>query len=73
MMGWFCAAIQMMLGSMGVAMGGFSPVSWRPVHGWAVSLGEFSFALHGDRFVVAETAKIGSFDELRTLLHAEKS
>jgi roadblock/LC7 domain-containing protein len=73
MMSWFCAAIQMTLGSMGVAMGGFSPVKWTPVNGWAVSLGDFSLAVHGDRFVVAETEKVGSFDELRRLLSERRS
>jgi roadblock/LC7 domain-containing protein len=73
MMSWFCAAIQMMLKSMAVAMGGFSAVSWAPLNGWAVSSGDFSFALHGNRFVIAETAKIGSFDELRRLLLEEDS
>jgi hypothetical protein len=28
------------------------------------------FAVHGDRFVVVETDKVGSFDELRELLRA---
>jgi hypothetical protein len=28
--------------------------------------------VHGDRFVVAETGKVGSFDELRQLLQAGK-
>jgi roadblock/LC7 domain-containing protein len=72
MMSWACASIQMLLSSMAFAMGGFSPSNWRPVNGWAVSSGDYSFALHGDRFVVAETAKIGSFDELRKLLHEEQ-
>ena len=71
-MGSFCAAIQSMFNALAVAMGGFSPSTWTPVHGWAASGGIYSIAVHGDRFVVAETDKVGSFDELRQLLQAAK-
>ena len=53
-------------------MGGFSPSTWTPVHGWAASGGSYSIAVHGDRFVVAETNKVRSFEELRLLLQARK-
>jgi len=66
--GSFCAAIQSMFNALAVAMGGFSPSAWTPVQGWAASGGSYSIAVHGDRFVVAETDKVGSFDELRQLL-----
>ena len=56
--------------ALAVAMAGFSPSTWTPVHGWAASGGIYSTAVHGDRFAVAETDKVGSFDELRQLLHA---
>ena len=71
-MGSFCAAIQAMFNALAVAMGGFSPSTWTPVHGWAASGGSYSIAVHGDRFVVVETDKVGSFDELRQLLQAGK-
>ena len=51
-------------------MAGFSPSTWTPVHGWAGSGSIYSTAVHGYRFAVAETDKVGSFDELRQLLHA---
>ena len=71
-MGSFCAAIQSIFNALAVAMGGFSPSAWAPVHGWAVSGGSYSIAVYGDRFVVAETDKVGSFDELRQLLQPGK-
>jgi roadblock/LC7 domain-containing protein len=71
-MGSFCAAIQSMFSALAVAMGGFSPSTWTPFHGWAASGGIYSIAVHGDRFVVAETDKVRSFDELRQLLQAVK-
>jgi roadblock/LC7 domain-containing protein len=49
-----------------------SVLTWTPVHGWAASGGIYSIAVHGDRFVVVETGKVGSFDELRRLLQAGK-
>jgi roadblock/LC7 domain-containing protein len=71
-MGCFCEAIQSVLNALAVAMGGFSPSAWTPVHGWAASGGIYSIAVHGDRFVVVETDKVGSFNELRQLLQAGK-
>jgi roadblock/LC7 domain-containing protein len=71
-MGSFCAAIQSMFNVLAVAMGGFSPSAWTPIHGWGASGGSYSIAVHGDRFVVAETDKVGSFDELRQLLQPGK-
>ena len=35
--GSFCSAIQSMFDALTVAMGGFSPSAWTPVHGWAAS------------------------------------
>ena len=63
-------AVQSVLNALAVAMGGFSPSAWAPVHGWAASGGSYSIAVHGDRFVVVETDRVGSFDELRQLLGA---
>jgi len=67
-MGPFCAAIQMMFTTMGVAMKPFTAANWLPVHGWSVSGGDYSIALQGDRFALVETAKVDSFDEVRRLL-----
>jgi hypothetical protein len=58
----------MMLNTMAVAMSGVAAVSRQPVKGWAVSSVPCSVLLHGDRFVVAETEEVGSFDDLRRLL-----
>ena len=71
-MGSFCEAIQSVFNALAVAMSGFSPSAWTPVHGWAASGGIYSVAVHGDRFVVVETDRVGSFDELRQLLRAGK-
>ena len=60
-MGPFCAAIQMMFNTLGVAMRGFTAANWLPIHSWDVSGGEYSISVHGDRFVLFETAKVSSF------------
>ena len=67
-MGTYCQAIQSVLNALALSMDGISPMNWSPIHGWAVSAGDFSVAMHGDRFVVAETAQIESVDELLRLL-----
>jgi roadblock/LC7 domain-containing protein len=77
MMQWFCAAVSTMLGSMAFAVdsvdvqGGFDTSSWLPLKGWTFSGGDYSIAVDGDRFVIAETRKIKSFDELARLLRTE--
>ncbi len=75
MMSSFCASIQMIVNTMALAMSGVGPdpLSWQPVKGWAVSSGAYSFAVHGDRFAIGETEKLGSIDELLGLLRQEKS
>lgn len=71
---WFCATITMMFSSVALAMDrvsrtGFDDdIGWQPQKGWAFSGGDYSIAMHGHLFIVAETEKIGSFDELRRLL-----
>jgi roadblock/LC7 domain-containing protein len=70
---WFCAAITTMLGSMAYAIDSvtrtaFNQTSWLPVKGWAVSGGDYMIAMRGDRFVIAERAKIGSLDEVSHLV-----
>ena len=41
---------------------------WRPQRDRAFFGGGYAIAVHGDRFVIGESAKVGSFDELRRLL-----
>jgi roadblock/LC7 domain-containing protein len=61
---WFCAAITMMFRSMAhvvdlMDQSGFNQTSWLPVHTWTYSGGDYVIAVHGDRFIVAEGAKLG--------------
>ncbi len=72
---WFCAAITMTLSSMAyavdlVAQSGFDQTSWLPVRSWTYSGGDYVIAVFGDRFVIAERARLGSLDELNRLLQA---
>jgi len=72
---WFCAAITMMFGSMAHAVdlvdqSGFNQASWLPVRSWTYSGGDYVIAVHGDRFLIAESARLGSLDELNRLLRA---
>jgi roadblock/LC7 domain-containing protein len=72
---WFCAAVTTMFGSMAYAVdtltqSGFSQSSWLPVRSWIYSGGDYAIAVHGDRFVIGERAKLGSLDELSQLLRA---
>jgi amino acid transporter/roadblock/LC7 domain-containing protein len=74
MMQWFCAAVSAMLSSMAFAVdsvglgGDLESPSWLPLKSWTFSGGDYSIAVNGHRFVIAETAKIKSLDELRHLL-----
>jgi roadblock/LC7 domain-containing protein len=74
MMQSFCAAVSMMFSSMAFAVdsvsfeGAFESSSWLPLKSWTFSGGDYSIAVNGQRFVIAETAKIKSLDELRHLL-----
>jgi roadblock/LC7 domain-containing protein len=72
---WFCAAITMMFSSMAYAVdtveqSDFNQTSWLPVRSWTYSGGDYVIAMHGDRFMIAERAKLGSLDELNRLLRA---
>ena len=74
---WFCAAITTMFRSMAHAVdlvdqSGFTQASWLPVRTWTYSGGDYVIAVHGDRFLVAERAKLGSLDELNRLLQARQ-
>ena len=70
---WFCGAVTMMLSSMAYALDmakqtGFDQTSWLPVKGWAFNGGDYMIAIRGDRFIIAERAKLGSLDELIRLI-----
>jgi roadblock/LC7 domain-containing protein len=72
---WYCAAVTTMFGSMAYAVdtlthNGFNQKSWRPVHSWTDSSGDYAIAVIGDRFLIAERAKLGSLDDLSELLRA---
>lgn len=66
---WFCATITTMLTSMALAIdmvnpGGLDMPSWLPIKSWTVTGGAYAIAIRGDRFAIAERAKLGSLDEL---------
>ena len=72
---WFCAAVSTMFGSMAYAVdtlnqSGFTQTSWLPVRSWTYTGGDYVIAVHGDRFLIAERAKLGSLDDLSQLLRA---
>jgi roadblock/LC7 domain-containing protein len=77
MMQWFCAAVSAMFSSMAFAVdsvhleGAFESSGWLPLKSWTFSGGDYSIAVNGHRFVIAETAKVKSLDELRGLLRDE--
>jgi roadblock/LC7 domain-containing protein len=72
---WFCAAVTTMFGSMAYAVDtlnqdGFNQTRWLPVRSWTYSGDNYVIAVYGDRFLIAERAKLGSLDELSQLLRA---
>ncbi|HEX6519363.1 MAG TPA: DUF2173 family protein [Streptosporangiaceae bacterium] len=74
-MQWFCAAVTTMFGSMAYAVDtlsqdGFNQATWLPVRSWTYSGGDYVISVHGDRFLIAEGAKLGSLDDLSQLLRA---
>lgn len=73
---WFSTAVTTMLGSMAYAVdtvnqSGLTQTSWLPVRSWTYSGGDFTIVVYGDRFLIAERAKLGSLDDLSELLRAE--
>ena len=75
---WFCAAVTTMFGAMAYAVddltqASFSQTSWLPVRSWTFTGGDYMVVVYGDRFVIAERAKLGSLDDLSQLLHAGES
>jgi roadblock/LC7 domain-containing protein len=67
----------MMFSSMAYAIdsmiqSGYNETGWLPVRSWTYSSGDYAISVHGDRFVIAERAKLGSLDELNRLLSTEQ-
>ena len=74
---WFCTAITTMFGAMAYAIdtmieSGWNGTSWLPVESWTYSGGDYTIIVDGDRFVIAERARLGSQDELRRLLQVDQ-
>jgi roadblock/LC7 domain-containing protein len=74
-MQWFCAAVTTMFGSMAYAVDtlsqvGFNQAGWLRVRSWTYSGGDYVISVHGDPFLIAERAKLGSLDDLNQLLRA---
>jgi roadblock/LC7 domain-containing protein len=74
-MQWFCAAATTMFGSMAYAVdtltqSGFNQTSWLPFRTWTYSGGDYVISVFGDRFLIAERAKLGSLDDLNQLMRA---
>jgi roadblock/LC7 domain-containing protein len=72
---WFCAAVTTTFGSMAYAVdtlnqSGFNQTGWLPVRSWTYSGGDYVIGVYGDRFLIAERARLGSLDELSQLLRA---
>ena len=77
-MQWFCSAVTAMFGSMAYAVDavnqdGFNQTGWLPVRSWTYSGGDYLIAVYGDRFLIAERAKLGSLDDLNQLMRARGS
>jgi roadblock/LC7 domain-containing protein len=66
--GRLCATAHMMFSTLAFAADGLAPTSWQPLNAWACSGGPYTIAMVGDRFVVAQTEYVESFDELIDLL-----
>lgn len=69
---WFCSAATTMFSAMAAAMDRVSMSSgfanWLPTTGWTFRGGDYAIAVHGTQFVVVESAKVASLDELARLL-----
>jgi roadblock/LC7 domain-containing protein len=62
---WFVAAVTMMLTSMGSALDQLTvPGTWLPPSGWTYRGGDYAIVVDDAKFVVAESAKMESLDEL---------
>ena len=68
----FCSAVTTMFGALAAAMDQISGTSgfanWAPVTGWTYWGGDYAIAVQGAHFVIVESAKIESIDELLKLL-----
>jgi roadblock/LC7 domain-containing protein len=66
---WFTTAATAMFAAMAAALDGVTTAgSWRPIKTWMYIGGDYALAVHGAYFVVGESAKVGSFDEIAGLL-----
>ena len=52
---------------------GFDQTSWLPLKSWSYSGGDYAIGVRGDRFLIAERAKLRSVDELDRLLRKEQT
>jgi roadblock/LC7 domain-containing protein len=73
----FCSAITMVFNSLAFAADsitrtGFDPSSWLPQQGWTFTGGDYAIAVRGDRFIIGESNKIRSLDELHRLLQERR-
>ncbi len=72
---WFCAAVTAIFNSMAYAVdslnqSGFNQTSWLPQRSWTYSGGDYVITVVGDRFLLAERARLKSLDDLSRLLTA---
>lgn len=66
---WFTSTATLMFTSMGAALERLTVAgSWLPMAGWTYSGGDYGIAVHGTHFVLVESAKIESLDEMAALL-----
>ena len=66
---WFTSTATLMFTSMGAALDRLTVAgSWLPVAGWTYSGGDYGIVVHGTYFVLVESAKIESLDEMAALL-----
>jgi roadblock/LC7 domain-containing protein len=56
-----------------VGLNDFNPTGWLPMRSWIYSGGDYVLAVAGDQFLIAERTRIGSLDELTSLLGSEQA
>jgi roadblock/LC7 domain-containing protein len=74
----FCTALTTTFKAMAYAVDSvtrndFNPTGWLPMRSWIYSGGDYVIAVAGDEFLIAERARIGSLDELNSLLGFEQA
>ena len=66
---WFASTATLMFTSMAAALDQMTVAgSWLPVAGWTYGGGDYGIAVHGTHFVLVESAKVESLDEMAALL-----